>query len=114
MTRGPRVLLEDILESIQRIDEHTDGLDVQSFAADVKSQDAVMRRFEIIGEAVKSLPAEIWDRFPEVRWSDIARFRDILAHHYFRVDLGLVWDAITNDLPNLKAAVLKVLVDLPQ
>jgi uncharacterized protein with HEPN domain len=112
MTRDPRVLLEDILESIARLEEHVLGLDARAFYHDIKTQDAVIRRLEIIGVAVKGLPADVRQSFPNVAWTDVARFRDLLAHQYFRVNLELVWDTLHSDLPRLKGEVQAILARL--
>jgi len=64
--------------------------------------DAVIRNLEIIGEAAKMVPESIRTRFPLVEWKKIAGLRDILAHHYFEVDLDIIWDILQNKLPELE------------
>jgi uncharacterized protein with HEPN domain len=99
----------DVLESIERIDEYVRGLTAPEFAADGRSQDAVLLRLQVVGQAVKSLPADFRASHPEVAWREIAGTRDVIVHEYFRVDLGLVWDMLHGDLPKLKADVRRIL-----
>lgn len=104
MSRSPQRLLEDILEACSRIEAYVAGYDLARFSADSKTQDAVIRQFEIIGEAVKRLPEALTAREPQVPWRQIARFRDILAHAYFAVELAIVWEAATVKVSDLQAA----------
>ncbi|MEO7933044.1 MAG: DUF86 domain-containing protein [Chthoniobacterales bacterium] len=92
------------MESCDRIKSYIAGLDSGSFEADLKTQDAVIRQFEVIGEAVKSLPESLTASHPEIPWKQIAGFRDVLAHSYFAVDASVVWDAAQNKVPLLKTA----------
>ena len=75
------------------------------FYADTLLHDAVMRRLEIIGEATNHLSAELRSRHPEIEWGQLIGFRNVLAHGYMDVELDLVWKAIAQDLPALKALV---------
>jgi uncharacterized protein with HEPN domain len=111
MSRDPRVYLEDVLESIRRIKTYVHGIDQESLGADELRLDAVVRNLEVIGEAVKQLPEEITKRESEVEWRKIAGLRDILIHHYFGIDVGIIWDVVQNkmgsvlrDLPPRRAA----------
>lgn len=107
-----RQFLTDILTAIARIEIYTqDGKG--AFFSDLKTQDAVARNFEIVGEAVKRLPKALLTGRPEIPWQDVAGFRDVLIHDYNEVDLDEVWLVVENDLPNLRAAVEALLAGLP-
>src|SRR5207247_6020672 len=92
MPRDFRVYLEDILGAISKIRRYTDGLSKQGFAADEKTLDAVIRNLEVIGEAVKQLPADLRARQPGLDWQKIAGLRDILIHQYFGIDVDILSD----------------------
>lgn len=109
MKRNFLVYLDDILESIDRIEEYTKGKTQEDFDSDIAFQDAVLRRLEIIGEAVRHIPDEIKDQYPEVEWKKISGARDVFIHGYFGVKLERVWDTVVNDLPKLKKQVKKIL-----
>ncbi len=104
MSRDPYLLLKDIVESGEAIQTYIAGLEFEAFAADQLRMDAVARRFEIIGEAVKKLPPGLTDAEPEIPWRAISGFRDVLAHAYFDTDASIVWNSATEHLPALLAA----------
>lgn len=91
------------------IQQYTAGVSFEVFAGNFEKQDAVIRRLEIIGEAVKALPPEFRDRHSSVPWRDIAGARDVLIHEYFRVDLQLAWAMLQTDIPALLARVAEIL-----
>ena len=96
--------LEHIAERIRRIEEAAqEGRQV--FESSHVLQDAIIRNFEVIGEAVKQLSSDLRDQYPSVPWRRIAGFRDVLIHDYMGVDLDEVWNVIDKDLPLLKRTV---------
>ncbi|MBK8476808.1 MAG: DUF86 domain-containing protein [Opitutaceae bacterium] len=110
MPRNPTDRLHDIIEACEAIARYIDGLDSARFATDEKTRDAVVRRFEIVGEAVKALPPEWTAREPGIPWRQITGFRDVLAHAYFAVEVSVVWDAAARKAPELRLACLRLLV----
>lgn len=105
MSRDYKVYLEDILEAIGRIRTYTAGLSADSFAADNKTLDAVLRNLEVIGEAVKCIPDEVRLQHLHVEWKKMAGLRDILIHHYFGIDAEIIWDVVQNKLPELERQI---------
>ena len=101
MPRDYRVFLQDVQEAIANITEFISGMTRDEFEKDRKTLHAVIRNLEVIGEAVKSVPVEIRLKYPQVPWSRIAGLRDILIHHYFQIDIEIVWDIVQNKLPEL-------------
>lgn len=110
MSREIHLLLQDIIESGEVIQGYIAGLDFEKFSADQLRMDGVIRRFEIIGEAVKKLPAALTDGEPEIPWRAIAGFRDVLAHAYFDTDASIVWNSATEHLPALLDACRRLRV----
>ena len=100
--REPNLLLEDIIESIQKIKIYTNGLSLDDFLKDDKTIDAVIRNFEIIGEAANRIPDEIRDKFQLVNWHRIRGFRNRIVHDYMGIDYEIVWEIIEKDLEELK------------
>lgn len=113
MKRDVGVYLEDIAESIKHIEEYTKGVKEADFYRDTKLQDAVLRRLEIIGEAVKKIPQAIKSKYPDVPWKEIAGTRDILSHEYFRVNLERIWKTIQEDLLPFKEKIEEILKKFP-
>ncbi|OFY56127.1 MAG: hypothetical protein A2X22_03895 [Bacteroidetes bacterium GWF2_49_14] len=91
--------LEDIILSMKRIAEYLDGLTFQEFKRDYKTVDAVIRNFEIIGEASKNLPEEFKNKHSEVPWMEMYLLRNKISHEYFGVDYEIIWDIAVNYLP---------------
>lgn len=100
--RGDIEFLGDISEAIRRLEFYTQKMDYADFLEDTKTQDAVIRNLEILGEAVKNISDELKEKHTEILWKDIAGLRDKLIHHYFGVNLEIVWTIIEEDLPKLK------------
>jgi uncharacterized protein with HEPN domain len=109
MPRDYRVSLEDMLGSLERIRILTSGLSYDEFCEDLTRQEAVIRNLEIIGEASKSVPHEARARHPEVEWAKIGGLRDVLIHHYFGIDLEIIWDIIQTKLPALDSQIKRIL-----
>ena len=101
-SKNPKIFLEDILESIERIEEYTKGKTLEEFLDIYEKQDAIIKRLEIIGEAVKNIPADIKKKHPKIPWKDMAGMRDILIHEYFGVIMERIWNTAKNDIPKLK------------
>jgi len=105
MKKDVGVFVEHVMESIEKIEEYMGGMNKEEFLGDSRTQDAVMRRLEIMGEAVKNIPQEFRDEYPKIPWKQIAGMRDVLIHEYFGVNLERVWKTIKTDLPELKQRI---------
>lgn len=108
MKKDPKVYLEDIKDSITKIENYTKDTTEDVFFNDSRLQDSVVRRLEIIGEAVKNLPSEFKKKHPKVPWREIAGMRDVLIHEYSGVNLSRVWKVIEEDLPELKKRLAEI------
>ena len=101
--------LQDMLTGIERIDHYIEGFNFKQFKQDYKTVDAVIRNFEVIGEAAKNLPEEIKSKYPEVPWSEMYLLRNKISHEYFGVDYEIIWDVATNYLPENKKQIEAIL-----
>jgi len=107
--KDPKIFLEHILESIERIEDDIAGLSEVGFSGAFTVQDAVVRRLEIIGEAVRNIPDSFRKKHSKIPWKKIAGLRDILIHEYFGVDMELVWKIANKDIPKLKKQITELL-----
>ena len=110
--RGDKEFLLDILEACNRIIDFTKDMSYNEFVEDTKTQDAVLRNIEIIGEAVKNVSDELKNRHDDIEWKKIAGMRDKLIHFYFGVNLDIVWDVVRNKVLVLKDKISKLLSEL--
>jgi uncharacterized protein with HEPN domain len=94
--------LNDILVAIQEVEEFTNGMSYETFTADKKTVNAVIRSLEILGEATKRIPNSFRLKHPDIPWSKMAGMRDVLIHDYMEVDLKTVWKVAQERLPELK------------
>ena len=101
MTRDPRDYLEDMLAYAGKTRGFVEGLSFDAFSQDEKTQMAVIRGLEIIGEAARQAPNDIQDRFPGIPWREIVGMRNVLVHAYFGVKLRVVFDTATTFVPEL-------------
>lgn len=105
------IYLEDIVVSMQRILDYVAGLDFESFQKDQKTFDAIVRNFEIIGEAVKNVPKDIRVKYPTIPWEQMYRLRNRVIHDYFGVEHAIIWRIINDYLPEnlreVEAAIKK-------
>jgi uncharacterized protein with HEPN domain len=107
--RTYRMYLEDIQLAMNRIAEYIDGFTFSEFKKDYKTVDAVIRNFEIIGEASKNLPQEIKTKHTNVPWDEMYLLRNKISHEYFGVDYEIIWDVASNYLPENKLQIDKIL-----
>jgi uncharacterized protein with HEPN domain len=110
--RDELIFLEDILESIEKIEKYVDNLSEKEFEDNSEKQDAVIRRIEIIGEAVKNISKETKEKYSDIPWREVAGMRDVVIHQYFGVTVGLVWRVATSEIPNLKEKIKKIIKDI--
>ncbi len=109
MKREDTVYLRDILESIEIIDQHLNGMTEFEFSKNLLVQDAVIRRFEIIGEAAYKISAEFKSKHPELEWQLMKDMRNKLAHEYFGISMSTLYSTIKSDLPILSGSIHKIL-----
>ena len=108
MSRDYRDYLLDIQEAIDNVFEFTQTLSYDDFYLDKKTQFAVCRCIEIIGEAAKHIPLDLRNRFPEIQWQSMARIRDVIIHNYSGVDLSIIWETVLTDIPLLNKQITTV------
>ena len=104
-SRPVDVLLDDILDAVSRIHTYTEGFSKEQFLADGKTQDAVIRNLEIIGEAASRLPESFRNSHTDADWRAIIGLRHRVVHGYFGVDLEIIWQVLESDLNSLAASV---------
>ena len=107
--REAKLYLEDIKDSIEKIEGYTKDLSFDEFVKDIKTVDAVVRNLAIIGEAARNIPEEIKSRNPKVAWSEAIGMRNKVTHEYFGVDEDILWKTIKEDLPVFKKQITKIL-----
>lgn len=106
--RDTGIYFDDILTAIGRIIEYTHGYDFAGFKHDYRTVDAVIRNFEVIGEAVKNIPSEIKEQNPSVPWNEMYALRNRVSHAYFGIDYEIIWDIITNYLPENRKQIERI------
>lgn len=110
--RDMGIYLEDIIESITLIEKYARNAGKKGFDNNIQVQDAIIRRLEIIGEAVKNIPQKFKDTHTTIQWKQIAGMRDVLIHEYSTVNIERVWETIKNDFPEFKKQISFLLKSL--
>ncbi len=112
MFKDDSVFVEHILESIKAVEEFSKDTKKEDLVKSRLKQSAIIRELEVIGETAKNISKSIKDKYKEVQWREISETRDKMIHHYFGVDLEIIWEIIKLGLPELKKQILKIRTDL--
>lgn len=107
--KDPTIYLRDILDAMTAIESFVEQMDFEQFKQDDKTSSAVIRKFEIIGEAAKQIPDNIRLKYSVVPWKEMAGMRDKLIHFYFGVNYNLVWKTIKDRIPQVKPTISRIL-----
>lgn len=102
-----------MLEAIELIEKHA-AVDGETFRQDELIQTWMVHHLQIIGEAARTMPQTFYDQYPAVPWTKIIGMRHVLVHDYFKIDLGIVWRVVKQELPNLKRQIEAILHTLEQ
>ncbi len=113
MKKKPKIFIGHILDSIEDIEKYTHHTSKEKFIQMKMMQDAIIRRIEIIGEAVKNIPLTFRKDYPHIPWQDMAGMRDILIHEYFGININIVWKTVQKDIPKLKKEIEELYNELP-
>lgn len=111
--RSARLYLEDMVASAQAVGRYIDGMSREAFLEDERTQDAVLMKLVIIGEAAARVPEEFRGTYPEVPWRQIAAFRNFAVHAYFALSWSQVWETATRSAPELRLQIQRILETLP-
>lgn len=114
MKRDAGVYFEDIIKALERIETFIAGMSLADFRSDFKTQDAVIKNFEIIGEAVKRIPEDLKQKYPNIPWRSASGMRDFLIHDYPDIIPDVVWTTATDNLPAFKIQIQQILNTLPK
>jgi uncharacterized protein with HEPN domain len=106
--RDPQLLIDDIIDSIEKIKSYTGQMEYSEFVEDEKTKDAVIRNFEIIGEAANRLGDDFRKDHHDIEWNRIRGFRNRIVHHYFGIDYEIVWSIIQNNLDRLQNKLIEL------
>lgn len=109
--RDWKLYARDILQECKNIKKFTDGVTYEEFTENLEKVYAVAKAFENIGEAVKQLPKEVTKKYPDIPWSEIAKMRDILTHHYFGLDDKVLWDTLDEDFEQFCQTVNEIYIN---
>ena len=107
--REYKLYIEDILLAMDKIERYTKGFSYVSFMKDEMVVDAVVRNLQIIGEATRNIPEDVKGRSSHIPWQRMTGLRNIIVHEYFGVDLTMIWEIITENLPDTKPAIQEML-----
>ena len=107
--RSWTIYIEDILVSMDKIERYIKGLNYKKFTVNELIIDAVLRNLEIIGEASRNIPEDIREKYPDIPWKRMIGLRNIVIHEYFGIDLGIIWQIISRNLPETKPKIRSML-----
>jgi uncharacterized protein with HEPN domain len=107
--KDPKNFLEDILFSIERVEKLLRKVDEDRFREDIDSQDIILRRLSVIGEATNNLPKELLEKHQSIKWREWIGMRNVLIHEYFDLKLDTIWKTVVDELPALKKEIEKML-----
>lgn len=109
--RNYHIYLEDILTSMERVIEYIGNYDFEDFKNNTLIIDAVIRNFEIIGEATNNLPQDLKENYPDVPWRKMYALRNIISHEYFGIDYEMIWEIAKKNLPENIDEVRRILTE---
>jgi len=107
--RSCKILVEEIAEAIDKVERYTHGLTFEVFKDNDMAIDAVLRNLEVIGEASKSIPPEVREGYPDIPWKRMIGLRNIVIHEYFGIDVSIIWEIVTRNLPQTKPLITQML-----